>query len=64
MRCDQCGMNKPLAEFDVMENPDEWPICYDCSEIQAIKKPVRIACVILVAAFTALGIFIKLKMGS
>lgn len=64
MRCEQCGENKPLSAFDVMENDQDVPICYDCADDKPITAAARWAMVIFVLFITLVGVVGKYVLGS
>jgi hypothetical protein len=64
MRCEQCGENKPLSAFDVMENDQDGPVCYDCADNTALGKSARWAMVLFVLFITLIGVVGRLVLGS
>lgn len=64
MRCEQCGENKPLSAFDVMENDQDGPICYDCADDKPIAAAARWAMAVFVLFITLVGVVGKYVLGS
>lgn len=63
MKCKLCGENKSLSEFDTMENEQDGPVCYDCSDTANFTRAAKFGMVGFILFITLVGVAGKFVFG-